>query len=341
MQIPMPTPRALRRPPLAGASPACAFRAALALLLLAGLLAPPAGAALRVVSAERLLAEATVEVGGRLWLVTPRGTELPLLTDPEDPAVSNPGDGRFHPAPAEWVADAVSELDASFASELEGTIWILPYPIAGRLRSYTEAGVVYLSPGTVAMSRQQVHFLVAHEVGHLLHQAFLPDADSAGWAAYRRLRGIQDEGRYHQGAPHPDRPHEIFAEDFRLLFGGPLARSVPQENQELVPAGQVPGLEAFLRGLLTRSPAAVAWRAGPNPLERGQELRLAGLPPGNHPWVLYDARGRRRAAGEMSVGASGEAAWSWRPEGPLPAGIYFLRVSAPGDGRVLRLTLVD
>ena len=47
-----------------------------------------------------------------------------------------------------------------------------------------------------------------------------------------------------------NRPHEIFAEDFRALFGGPTANySGTIENPGLVHPGAVPGLAAFFLNL--------------------------------------------------------------------------------------------
>ena len=52
-------------------------------------------------------------------------------------------------------------------------------------------------------------------------QCRIPD-DADGWTRYRALRGIGGASVCNASAPHADRPHEIFAEDFRP-FGGDLA----------------------------------------------------------------------------------------------------------------------
>jgi hypothetical protein len=66
------------------------------------------------------------------------------------------------------------------------------------------------------------------------------------WNEYRRIRGITDESRFNELASHAYRPREIFAEDFRVLFGGAAAYFGGSiENPEIARPESVAGLENF------------------------------------------------------------------------------------------------
>jgi len=180
------------------------------------------------------------------------GRDWPLITDPNDPAITNPGTGRFWPAPAVWVEQAIAALPAEVTHCVAGRIAILPFPRRGLTRSSCDGRTIYLSPGVRPLTREQVHFYVFHEVGHLIQRQLLPDWDAAGWRRYRQLRGIEDLRRFHADAPHGDQPHEVLAEDFRCLFGSLEARAVapliPSSAPPLDARG--PAVRAFLEGLL-------------------------------------------------------------------------------------------
>jgi len=90
-------------------------------------------------------------------------------------------------------------------------------------------------------------YIVAHEVGHAFHNAFLPDdEDSDDWKIYRQLRGIEDSGKFNASTRHAYRPKEIFAEDFRVLFGSDDARFGGYvENSELLSPELFPDLSEF------------------------------------------------------------------------------------------------
>jgi hypothetical protein len=176
--------------------------------------------------------------------------------------------------------------------------------------------------------------LVAHEVGHAVHQRLLPDGDGEGWATFRRLRGIEDGSVYNATAVHKNRPHEIFAEDFRVLFGGPDALSGGVENRDLVPPEQVDGLRAFF--LLLAEPGPKPWQRrnlvlAPNPTAGGVRVGFADpfATTGLGPWVLsvYDVRGRLVA--RTAAAAAGELQWDGRTDRDELArpGVYFVRAA--------------
>ncbi len=179
------------------------------------------------------------------------GRDWPLVTDPRDSIIANPGSGRFWPAPAAWVEEAIGALPSRVAERVAGRIVILPFPRRGLTRTSCDGQAIYLSPGVRPLTREQIHFYVFHEVGHLVQRQLLPDWDAAGWRRYRRVRGIEDLRRFHSDAPHGDQPHEVLAEDFRQLFGTSEARAtepfIPSSAPPL--AARAPAVRAFFEAL--------------------------------------------------------------------------------------------
>jgi hypothetical protein len=168
----------------------------------------------------------------------------------------------------------------------------------------------------------------------------MPDADASAWESYRRMRGIDDPTVYSAAAPHASRPHEIFAEDFRALFGGPSANySGSIENATIEPPQQVPGLRTFMLAL------ADTWmRAGltgaPNP-SRGS-VTFARAVATSVPLELFDLAGRRIAT-VPALAVAGGTEWRWdgrdsRGARPSP-GALFARLRGT-RGAPLRVTLL-
>lgn len=172
---------------------------------------------------------------GRLYFAPPTGGRWELVTSTADPEVRNPGDGSFHAMPLATVRDALAGLDYP-VDGLALRMYVLPYPRRGQFPSAAGDGVVYLSPATRPYAAAVVHGVVAHEMGHVVHRAYLRDQDQAGWEQYATLRGFDGDARYSETAAHAFRPREVFAEDFRVLFGSDLARtSGSLENAESIP----------------------------------------------------------------------------------------------------------
>lgn len=240
---------------------------------------------------ETVLRERCVtDEDGRLWFVLPGGNRYELITSTDDPEITNPGDGSFHVFDAVVVRDALAQVSFPL-DRVDADIYLLPYPRRGHLDSAAGIEIILLSPGVRPLSREHQHAEVAHEIGHVVQYAHLPDVDTARWTVYRGLRGIQDLGVYFQGARHQDRPHEIFAEDFRVLFGGAdAAGSGAVENSTLVPPAQVPGLRDFMLGLAGGS-GVVRLAASPNPA-RGT-IRLSQPSGASVALDWFDVRGRR------------------------------------------------
>lgn len=318
-----------------------AFPIALALLLAPS--AAPAheidavGAARGIVvhdAAETLRDYCRRDAAGRLWLEIPGGARFELVTSTADPVIANPGDGSFHPFDLAEVRAALSEVRFPLAG-VSADVFILPYPRRHGLSSAAGHRLILLSPGVRPIPRGQQHAEFVHELGHVVQRALLPDHDAAGWEAYRALRGIDDPA-YSAAAPHADRPHEIFAEDFRVLFGGATADpSGTVENPRIRSPRSVPGLDRFLLGLA--GPAA----PGPDRLTASREPGRAGLRFARAgiiaaPLDLYDVAGRRLATLEPAPVAGG-VEWRWDGRG-AGAGVVFARVR--GAAERARVTLL-
>jgi len=309
-------------------------------VLLAGLATPAAAAAGVVLhSAPEVLALWTVREDGRLYFQGPDGVRWELVTTVDDPVIQYRGGGAFFPVPVEHVESALAALD--YPMDRVGIeIFILPYPRRTLIDSNAQGQTVFLSPGVWPLTQAQAHMLVAHEAGHCVQQALLPDADRSGWEPYRRIRNIEDASVYYAGALHRNRPHEIFAEDFRVLFGGSLAAGSGRvENPDLAPPSEVPELREFFLGLPERRgsvPSPVGLVCSPNPTPAGARIALSdpssAFQDGPVQVVVFDIQGRRIAA--LDLDDQGQARWDGRLGDGSPAspGVYFLH-AAQGSRR--------
>lgn len=309
-------------------------------------------ASIDIVDTARVLDERTVQnADGTIYLEDAEGTLRRFVTSTADPLIRNPGDGEFHPVSPIVVEDALLSIDTRFLPGMSFEIYILPYPVAHPLTSWAGRRTIYLSPGVYELAEEQIHFLTAHEVGHLVHRFFMPDNDLEKWNEYRHLRGIEDETKYYATAIHKDRPHEIFAEDFRVLFGSTLARgSGIVENPDLESPEAVPGLRAFFLDLIgvepEPAPETLA-RAFPNPISTGQTLRLSLPGAGSiSSLVLYDVSGRSvRTIRDFTPLGNDifEAHWNGKSDAgnKLPRGVYFGEVRGTSTASLLKLRVTQ
>jgi hypothetical protein len=307
--------------------------AALILVLASLVIAASAAASVTIHSADQVLAEWTVRSGDVLFFKSPGGRLWELVTDIDDPVIGNRGEGEFFPQDPEVVQAALDAI--SFPLEaLSVDIFILPYPRRDLLLSNAGLRAIFFSPGVAPISQFQLHALVAHEMGHIVHNAFMPDWDLGGWTAYRQLRGI-DSDVYNANAAHRNRPHEIFAEDFRSLFGDPKANySGTIENTDLVHPEMIPRLDTFLLSLtdskwrgLPSSPRTLPLY--PDPARSDVHLALSGdaaFADGEPlTLIVYDVQGRLVARKETTL----DYRWDGRRDDGTPAtsGLYFMRAT--------------
>lgn len=95
-------------------------------------------------------------------------------------------------------------------------------------------------------SRILVHDVVAHEIGHLVYFR-MTDWDKA---VYRILRDIPED--WTEESEYARQPSEIFAEDFRLLFGSKYAKTLGHNNQELGDVEDIEGLRELVLNIVIR-----------------------------------------------------------------------------------------
>ena len=257
---------------------------------------------------EETLRDFCRQEDGALWLCLPDGARFELITSTSDPAIANSGDGAFHPFDESAVRAAMANVRYPLAG-VSAEVFLLPYPRRSGLQSAAGTELILLSPGVRPLTLEQQHAEFTHELGHVIQYREMPDVDSELWTEYRQLRGITDTGRYSPDASHPDRPHEIFAEDFRALFGGALANySGSIENGALCMPQSVAGLDAFMLHLAGVTLATGRLEAYPNPSRGPLTFRRVGG--AGTPLELFDLAGRRIASLEP-VAVAGNWVWRW------------------------------
>jgi hypothetical protein len=278
-------------------------------------------------------------VDGRAWLELPGGARWELVTSPADPLITNPGDGSFHAFDAAEVRGALDEVRFPLA-RVSAEIFILPYPRRDWLESAAGPGLILLSPGVWPLSREHQHAELVHELGHVVQHALLPDSDTGGWREYMRLRGL-DPAVHTSDAPHAERPHEIWAEDFRALFGGGSANSTGTiENARLAHPAAVAGLGEFMASLAGAGLVPPPGRLVAAPLARGA-VTFSRFGPEAVALDVFDAAGRRLAVIAPTPGP-GAVVWSWdgrdRSGRPVRSGVVFGR-ARDGRGGAARVVL--
>jgi hypothetical protein len=298
-----------------------------------------AHAGLEILGPEEVTARFLHARDGDLFLRVD-GRERELVIDPRSPLVSQLGDGDFHPMDPRQVRDAVGALERGLLPP-DGRILVLPFPRRDAIKSTCEGRTIFLSPGIREVSSGHVHATVTHEIGHLFQHVILPET-SALWSEYVERRGIAGDSRYHSNARHRDRPREIFAEDFRYLFGGAVANySGNIENPDLPTPDQVPGLRTWLESVLPRSVrrrgelGRAPPRSAPNPLSLSEvalmEIRFQGSRPAGRETTaeVYDLRGRRVRTLLGSAGDPDEVVFVWNGRDSasrhVASGVYFVR----------------
>ncbi len=276
---------------------------------------------------------------GKLWLELPGGARWELVTSTTDPLIANPGDGAFHAFDVPEVRAALAEV--TFPMDLvSAEVFILPYPRRASLESAAGPGLILLSPGVRELSREHQHSEFAHELGHVVQYALLPDSDADRWERYMNLRGLSED--YNTAlAPHADRPHEIWAEDFRALFGGLTANANGTiENATLAHPTQVAGLGEFMRAVAAAAPAAGSARLVAAPVAHGA-VSFSRFGTEASVLDLFDASGRRIASVPPTVGGK-SVAWSWNGSdraGRLVRGEVVFARARDGQGGAVRVVV--
>ena len=252
------------------------------------------------------------------------------------------GSTEWSPMSLEEVVSAVEEIGYP-VTQLNIDIVILHVPRVEVAESSAEGSVVFLTPGRGTYPTEHIHYTVVHEIGHIVHGALMPDARRGLWLRYADLRGFElnDGG---PDVPHAWRPHEVFAEDFRALFGGNLAAFGGRvENHDLMPPAEVEGLREFFLSLAAGAALSAEVVVLPNPsagevLVRAPKSESQG---GLRDVALYDVRGRL-VRDLASPEAAREISWDGcdRSGGPVAPGVYVIRGLAgdtPFTHKVIRV----
>lgn len=291
---------------------------------------------------------------GRLLLSLPGSSPVELIEQTDDPAIANPGDGSFHPMSIDDVLSALVAVDVGgIAVPLDVEIYILPYPRRTAPYSSAAGDRIFLSPGVRTPGRCVTAHTVTHELGHVYQSAFLPDADREGWEGYLSLRGILDDRLFSAFSSHAYRPREVFAEDFRFLFGGADACYTGGiENPDLALPDEVDGLETYVVSLAAsvagaaQPTPAVAAAAYPNPFNPATTIRLEL--PGDRPRPVeatvhrVDGSLVKRLHAGTATGAVLDIPWDGTDDrgAPVRSGIYFYRIVTPDTRLSGKLVLV-
>ncbi|MDD3643371.1 MAG: FlgD immunoglobulin-like domain containing protein [Candidatus Krumholzibacteria bacterium] len=285
------------------------------------------------------------------------GAQYILIESVDDPCIANRGDGEFFPMDEETVLDALRDIDVdgrTLAMEID--IYLLPLPRRSALYSSASAGRIFLSPGTRPISAEVTAWTVTHEFGHCFQHRYLPLAETALWAEYLGLRGILDDPAFSESAAHMYRPTEVFAEDFRALFGGEAScYSGTIENTALVHPAEVAGLGDWIAmlaadALAQVSPgttAALAASNYPNPFNPVTTIS-AVLGADDRPRPvdvrIYAADGSivRRLYSGTAAGREFSVAWDGRRDGggAAASGVYFYRISSQGSSFTGKMLLL-
>lgn len=275
---------------------------------------------------------------GRLWFELASGVRWELVTSTDDPAIANPGDGRFHPYEAAEVTRALSEVKFPLDG-VAAEVFILPFPRRAGLESAAGPGLILLSPGVRELPRSHQHSEFTHELGHVVQYARMPDSDTQRWGRYASMRGLSLDPEQVVTA-HADKPHEIFAEDFRALFGSALANeSGTIENAGLTYPTAISGLEQFFLSLALNPCDAVSSLSAPSTARGAVVYSRSGSQ--LSPLDVYDVTGRRLAT-LAPTPQTGAVSWVWDgrdARGREVRGVTFARArdGVGGSVRVTRL----
>jgi hypothetical protein len=299
---------------------------------------------------------------GRLIFHVPDGGSFLFVEDTSDPSIVNKGDGAFHPMRMDMVLEALSEIDVRGRRiDCAIVLYILPYPRAGYLRSTASGNDIFLCPGVYEPNAAFTAYVVTHEFGHVFQHRHAPRGEDE-WERYLRVRGLYGDPRYADDAEHKNRPGEIFAEDFRYLFGGAAACYTGLiENPDILLPDQVSGLEEYFVSLLSPVVASSPGDGGvppgrivsaanyPNPFNPSTTIEVAFEDAGGGgtrgvAFSIYRIDGslvRTLYSGELS-GTVLRTTWDGLENdgSPAPSGVYFYRVRSGNETATGKMLLV-
>jgi len=250
----------------------------------------------------------------------------------------------YSPMPVDEVVMAVRQIDFPLDG-LPIDIVILPAPRLDLQASSAEGRVVLLSPARYGYPQEHIHYIVAHEIGHVLHHLLLPNPGDDLWRRYASIRGIDIESA-REALAHAERIDEMFAEDFRVLFGGDLARcGAGVENHRLADPGSVAGLEDFFLSIPGAWENRLRLYASPNPFVEQVQVEAFALDhaAGVDKVAVYDIQGRLLRDLGPKPGAAAPSAVTWdgtlESGGQAAPGVYYAVITSgtsTGIARIVR-----
>ena len=94
----------------------------------------PTAPGIEVISPDAVLRDHTEPLPqGGIAFHEAGGATVRLITDIEDPEITNRGEGAFFPADEEIIQRALLEIPSEFLAASRGRIFVLPYPRSMRL----------------------------------------------------------------------------------------------------------------------------------------------------------------------------------------------------------------
>jgi len=209
--------------------------------------------AVRIVDASTVARESEPTTPGMEYRLRSRaGVDCTYSVDALDPRFrSVTGSGIFHTFPTETIHTALTSLGPLTSQRVEVTIYVLPGAGLEGEETHAIGDEIFLPAMAYPWTPELAAYVIVHEIGHVLQHQLMPHVSGRSWDLYLALRGLEDGDVFHENADHDDRPSEIFAEDFRMMFGGALARAVPFMAHEQLPhPTAVRSLEPFMKNLL-------------------------------------------------------------------------------------------
>jgi hypothetical protein len=102
---------------------------------------------------------------------------------------------------------------------------------AGEIHGAAFLGSIAIFSGNY--QKYSIEYVVTHEVGHLIRFTYLKDTDLEDYIKNRQIIN-KNAPRY----TYDNTPEELFAEDFRMLFGSEMARKRPYNPTRFAKPGQ-------------------------------------------------------------------------------------------------------
>lgn len=238
------------------------------------------------------------------------------------------------PMDANQVMDAIQQIDYPL-DRVVADVLILPFLRMEIPKSSAEGSIILLSPGVSPYSDQHVHYTAVHEVGHIVQHQFMPETAKDLWKEYLGLRGIE----YDACVVSPKMMREMFAEDFRLLFGGELARLNGSSAIKVFdPPQEVPNLREFMLGL----PDRVGWgliQASPNPFRDSVAFRFTCLNLQGAVLRIFNSQGRLITKAEIGSIEDGILSWdgSSNQGQQVSPGVYFVIIEGADQSTCLKV----